>query len=213
MSQVSYTETALAVIKGIKRARNDYLKMAGDITLEWPEDWVKTYIAKQLWKTFGDGLVTVESLSDGVLTRKKGRPSGNSKGARYDIVLWKRNGTARAVIELKHQQPDKNLLIKDVKRIIAALESGVEVEFGALVYYYDVDEHEYAQDKDDARIKTAREKVKGYRDDVLARAKAAMKGTKCCIDYKASATYIPNRPDKWVAGCLIIRRKQGVSKK
>ncbi|MDA7972395.1 MAG: hypothetical protein MPK10_07505, partial [Gammaproteobacteria bacterium] len=102
--QVASTETLNAVIHGIQTARRDYLEMAGEID-RWPEYWVTTYVAKALWKHFGkSGFATLERQAKSVLTRKPGWQSKNVRGTlKYDINLWKKNESARAIIEIKHQ--------------------------------------------------------------------------------------------------------------
>ena len=204
---VSYTETAKAIMKGIKKARSDYIAMASEVDQDWPEYWVTVYVAEALWKHFGKGgFVTVETSTQNVLTRRRGQPRRDTKsGRKYDIVLWKKNGDARAIVEIKHQQGNTKLVMGDVKRIAAALEQGTKLEFGAVGYYYD-------QLGDDTR-----NAVHNYREKLFDEAKETLKGTKCRViesSKSKSAYYMPNEKDDcWIAGCMTIRRKAGVRKK
>jgi len=199
---VSYTEMASAIEKGIKKARNDYIKMAGVVDKDWPEFWVSVYVAKEIWQTFGkNGYVTVESSAKNVLTRTPGRPSSNTRGRlKYDIVLWKKNGEARAIIEIKHQQASQKMVMKDVKRVVSALQEGTKLEFGAIGYYYD------------ESGENTRETVRAYSNKLHEKTEGIMKGTDCTI-FKNS-NYMPHGDvDCWIAGCMIIKRKLGVRKK
>lgn len=204
---VSYTEASKAIMQGIKKARSKYLAMAGKIDRDWPEYWVTMYVAEAMWSKFGKGgFVTVETSAKNVLTRKPGRPSRDTRsGIKYDAVLWKKNGDARAVVEIKHQQYNPKVVVSDVKRVAAALEKGKKLEFGVVGYYYDEGEN------------GTRAKMHKYREKLFRAAENTMKGTKCHIvedSKKKSAYYMPNvNKGCWIAGCMTIRRKAGVRKK
>ncbi|MGR3914762.1 MAG: hypothetical protein OD918_09670 [Gammaproteobacteria bacterium] len=201
--QVPYTETTDAIMKGIQKARSDYIKMAGEVDKDWPEYWVSVYVAKEMWKKFGkNGYVTVESSAKNVLTRTRGRPTSDTRGGlKYDIVLWKRNGDARAIIEIKHQQVNQKIVMDDAKRIVSALEKGTKLEFGAIGYYYD------------KPGKNTRDTVHKYRERLHEKAEDLVKGTDCRIDDE-SKSYMPHGDDHcWAAGCIIIKRKLWVRKK
>ena len=207
--QVSFTKTPAAVIEGIRKARHDYLAMAGEVD-RWPEYWVTTYVAKALWKHFGkNGFITVESQAKSVLTRKRGWQSKKIRGTlKYDIGLWKKNESARAIIEIKHQSSTKGI-VHDAKRVASALGGGKKMEFGAVGYYYCYDKS--------GKGKNPREELRRYHETVLADTEKALKGTKCHVTKESmlkSAYCMPyDKDDFWIAGCLTIKRKAGVRKK
>ena len=124
--QISIEFCTDAIIQGIKYARKDYLNMAGEIVQqwpEWPEYWVTTHVVKQMRKKYVQGNLTLESGSDDVLQRKPGSPAKATKNKRYDIVLWRKNGDARAIIEIKHQQHSPEYVLQDLIRIMGALKA------------------------------------------------------------------------------------------
>jgi len=193
------------VIKGIKSARAEYHKMAGEYTRDFPEYMVTTHVAEQLHKKYGDGTVTMETVSDDVLTRQSGRPHKESKKKRYDIVLWRKDGYARAAIEIKQQQTSKKLLMDDFKRVFAALKAGKYLQVGVMAYCYEP--VSYANKR--ASLKTQREKAVEYRNDIEKQAKSHVRGAGYTIK---SHSYIPNGKDVWVCGCIVLKHKWGTKK-
>jgi len=190
------------VIKGIKSARAEYHKMAGEYTRDFPEYMVTTHVAKQLHKKYGDGTVTLETVSDEVLARRSGRPHRGSKNKRYDIVLWRKDGYARAAIEIKHQQANKQLVLKDLARVYHALEAGTRIQAGVIAYCYEP--VSYASKRE--TLKTQRQKVVEYRDDIEAQAKRLLRST----GYSAEkSSYISRGDDVWVCGCLVLKHRPG----
>ena len=203
--QISLDHLHTLILKGIKAARGEYQRMAGEFTRDFPEYMVTTHVARQLHKKYGDGTVTMETVSDKVLTRRSGRPHTESKKKRYDIVLQRKDGSARAAIEIKNQQANQNLIIADLKRVFAALEAGKYLQVGAIAYCYDP--VSYAEKRES--IKTRREKAIQYRDSIVKKAKSHVRGTGYTIK---EHSYIPHGKETWVGGCLIIRHKPGTKK-
>jgi len=192
-------------MKGIKAARKEYHKMAGEYTRDFPEYMVTVHVARELRKKYGDGTVTMETNSD-VLTRRSGRPHTGSRNKRYDIVLWHKKGTVRAAIEIKHQQGNKQSIIGDLDRVLRALDAGTYIEFGAVVYCYDP--VNYANKREPSN--TQREKAKKYRDDIEKQAKNHVYNTGYVIKkFKKPSSSISRGDDVWVGGCIVIGHKPG----
>ena len=171
--QISLEHLQPLILKGIKSARTEYHNMAGEYIRDFPEYMVTVHVARQLHKKYGNSTVTMETVSDEVLTRRSGRPHKESKKKRYDIVLWRKDGYARAAIEIKHQQTSKKLLLDDFKRVLAALKAGKHLQVGVIAYCYDP--VNYANKRDP--VKTQREKAVEYSGDILRQAKSHIRGT------------------------------------
>ena len=205
--QIGIEHLPATILKGIKKAKADYHTMTGVIAQEWPEYWVTVYVARYLWKQYGDNVVTMESNSDTVITRRSGKPTKITKNKSYDIVLWRKDGYARAVIEIKHQQADKKKIISDLNRVVSALDAGKYLQVGAVGYFYNPPEH---TQKEHAR-KWSREQTVKYRDDIIDLAKHHVRGT----GYRIRAhDYLPHGlEDSWIAGCLIVEDAPGTKNK
>jgi len=203
--QISITHLQPLILKGIKTARSEYHNMAGEYTRDFPEYMVTLHVARQLHKKYGNGTVTMETVSDEVLTRRSGRPHKESKKKRYDIVLWRKDGYARAAIEIKNQQGNKNSILNDLKRVLAALKAGTYIQVGAIAYCYDP--VNYANKREP--VKTQREKAKEYRDDIVKKAKRLVRGTGYTIKEES---FVSRGNDVWVCGCLVIGHKPGTKK-
>lgn len=200
--QVSIDYLPELVIKGIKSARAEYHKMAGEYTRDFPEYMVTTHVARQLHKKYGNGTVTLETVSDEVLARRSGRPHKESKKKRYDIVLWRKDGYARAAIEIKHQQANKTLVLNDLARVFRALDAGKEIQVGAIAYCYEP--VSYANKRES--VKTQRQKAVEYRDDILTQAKRLLRGKGYSVE---QSSYTSRGDDVWVCGCLILKHRPG----
>ena len=190
------------VIKGIEDGQVNYENMSGGCWVwEGAEYWLTVQVALSLWDLLGNGQVTVESRGkDGM--EAAGRNRGPRRhivdnNMRFDIILWHKNEAARAPIEIKSQQTDKNLIIKDVNRVIAAL-MGSGMKFGIVGYYFSRTRGEY---------KSALKRVESYVMDLEERCKD-IKDLK-----KGRIRILPHRSemygdeeDAWIAGCFLIEK-------
>ena len=200
MAQVTRERLLDAIIQGIKKAQQDYDKMSDTWVWQGSEYWITTYVARALWKVSGDGTVVVEGRSGAVHEeagkRKKGRPLLLAQNKRYDIVIYYKNESPRAVIEIKNQQGNARV-IDDVKRVIAALKTA-QLNFGAVGYYI-----AKGDDEKQSALKKVREFAKNIED----------KATELAGAYQFSAyskEYSSVEDDSaWLAGCIVIERKPG----
>lgn len=189
-----------AILKGIKKANADYYAMSGSWIWDGPEYWITTYVARSLWKKFGDSNVVCEGGSKATLKdagQKVGRPPLLVMNKRYDIVLYFQNGSPRAVIEVKNDQP-KGEVLKDVKRVVAAL-NAAKLRFAAVAYYCCYSNESEGQ-------KAVREKINGYADRIEDGA-AEIVGKKYTTKHSKRYVSVEGN-DAWLAGCILIERKQ-----
>lgn len=188
------------VIKGIEDAQENYKNMSGGCwAWEGAEYWLTVHVALSLWELIGDGQVTVETRGkDGM------EAAGRNRGPRrrivdnsmkFDILLWHKNEAARAPIEIKSQQTDKNLIIKDVKRVIAAL-MGSGMKFGIVGYYFS---------RTRSERKSAMERVESYVVDLEDRCKNIkdVKNKRIRILSRYSKIH-GDKEDAWIAGSLLL---------
>ncbi|MGI9228884.1 MAG: hypothetical protein ACR2P9_03395 [Gammaproteobacteria bacterium] len=199
-SKVTRKSLLDAIISGIKKAQNDYYDMSEYWVGDGPEYWITTYVARALWKISGDGTVLAEGASDTtrkeVGGRNKGRLPRLVKNKRYDIVVYWQNGKPRAVIEIKNQV-HTNLVMGDVKRVIAALKAA-QLRFGAIGYYYSAE---------DSKEEIALHKVRGYAKSLGEEARELAAEDKFKVDWDTFASTEDDHA--WLAGCIVIERKQG----
>ena len=188
---VSREDVVKVILSGIQKAHEDYYRMSGG---EWmwcgPEYWVTTYVAKELWELCGDGVVVAEKKLKRTAEKVPGQHS-----SRFDIALRSSQGGLRAVIEIKKQQQRLNLL-GDVERVLAALsESGPR--FGVVAYYYSAHR----------KKKNAKVAVEEYASKLSKGAKSRAGG------YAYSSAPEPivcgDARNAWLAGCILLERKQG----
>ncbi len=187
-----------AILKGIRKAHRDYYRMSGGYWMsDGPESWVQIYVARALWKIFGDGTVACEAGSTATVEdagRRRKRLSSLVKGKRYDIVLYFKKGTPRAVIEIKRQK-SKESVLRDVKKVVAALKAA-NLRFGAVAYL---------RSRPGGKQKTASEKLSDYVNDIELRAD---KVTGRKYTTKNSRAYISgDTDDAWIADCILIERR------
>ncbi len=134
-----------SVLHGIEQASESFCKISGWESLWYaPEYFLTCAIASALAES-GSGETTIE---DGVRQTMKiagangpGKPrNGLRKGGRFDLVLWWKQGTPRAVIEVKHPLyspskvfEDDIIRIRDV--LDASLKTGGSFQFGGLSFW------------------------------------------------------------------------------
>ena len=190
------------VLKGIESAQGQYEKMSGgDWVWSGAEYWLTVHVALGLWCLVGDGQLTVEGKANEAMKaagRRPGRTPLIIHNKRFDIVLWHRNGETQAPIEIKCQQSDKNLVVKDAKRVITALKKS-EMKFGIVGYYYS---------RTSGKIKTAAELLESYIEKLEKKAQDLEKGEKYIKISSYRGKIHGNREDAWIAGCLLIKEKR-----
>lgn len=188
-----------AILGGIKKAQQDYEKMSGLWVWQGAEYWITSYVARALWKIYGDKSVVVEGDSNSTLDaagRKRGRTPKIAKNKRYDIVLYFKHGKPRAVVEIKVQAASKMSIETDIKRVIAAVKKS-KLRFGAVGYYWA---------EDSGSQKSANEKVIGYAKGLEERAKkiADKQGMNTtCKWYRTTK----GGKSAWLAGCILVEEK------
>ena len=151
------------VLEGIQEAQNDYFDMASAWAWEGAEYWITVYVARKLWDMEGNGRVTVEGNSNEALKkagRYRGRPRRVINNKRFDIVLWKANGGAKAPIEIKNQR-DSSSILNDMERISAAIKQS-NIKFGIVGYFYS---------RTRGKRNTAIELVKSYMKTICEKSK------------------------------------------
>lgn len=134
-----------SVLRGVEQASESFCKISGWESLWYaPEYFLTCAIARELAES-GSGETTIE---DGVRETMEiagangpGKPrNGLRKGGRFDLVLWWKQGTPRAVIEVKHPlySPSK-VFEEDIVRIRdvleASLKTGGSFQFGGLAFW------------------------------------------------------------------------------
>ena len=193
---VSREDVVKVILSGIQKAHEDYYRMSGGRWM-WrgPEYWVTTYVAKELWKLYGDGFVVAEANSE-KMTSVAGEDPGHTPvhNMRFDIALYFPKEIPHAVIEIKNQQQKKNLL-EDVDRVLTAL-SEYGLRFGALAYYYSAHR----------KKKSAKKAVEDYAQKLSEEAKSRAGG------YAYSSAPEPivcgDAKNAWLAGCILLERQQ-----
>ena len=189
-----------SLLKGIERAQKSYSKLSGGWVWEAAEYWITTHIALNLGKLLGEGCVTVESNSEEAFEsagKQRGRPYEIVKNKRFDIVLWWRNGSARAPIEIK-SQTTKAAISKDMNRVIAALKQA-NMEFGMVGYFYS------RARGSSGKGRNAIELVEGYLERISDM--CGKVGEEIKISGYQSEVF-GDENDAWVAGCLLIEKKK-----
>ena len=187
------------VIEGIEEGQANYENISGGYwAWEGAEYWLTVHVALSLWKLIGDGQVTVETRGkDGMETAGRSRGPRRrivDNGMRFDILLWHKNEAARAPIEIKSQQTDKSLIIKDVKRVIAAL-MGSGMKFGIVGYYFSrTSKTEHAIESVESYVVDLQDRCKNIRDVKNKRIRILPRCSKMHGD----------KEDAWIAGSLLI---------
>jgi len=192
---------ARAIVSGIRNSQETYKDTSGGVWIwEGAEFWVTVCTAKELKKIGQNYYVTVESNIEKIMSasgRAIGRPYDVIRGRkRFDIVLWKRDCPI-APIEIKCQQSDINLLMRDLNRVSAAIRQS-NMEIGALGYYFS------ANSRSPKSRKNAKQKIKDYISNVEEVARASFDS-----DFKVHPpSFIGgNTEDAWAAGCLLIEQR------
>ena len=190
------------VLQGIESGQESYEKMSGgDWAWAGAEYWLTVHVALRLRDLLGDGLITVEGPVRSAMEtagRSRGRPRLIVQGnLRFDIVLWHKNAAARAPIEIKCQQNDRNLIIKDVNRVIGALK-GSGMKFGLVGYYFS---------RTNGANKTAIARIESYVEG-LRKMYNKIEEKEDRIAIKSHLSEINgNKDDAWIAGCLLIEER------
>jgi len=195
------------VRQGIEYGQERYEQISdGCWVYEGAEYWLTVHVALGLCELVGDGLVTVEGQTNETMAtagRRRGRTPLIIDGKRFDIVLWYKNGAARAPIEIKMKhslQGQRKDIINDAKRVIAALKRS-EINFGIVGYYYSADK---------AEIKAATKRVKSFVKGLTTECKKYEEQTEE-RSIRISSHLGKIHGDKeyaWIAGCLLIEEKQ-----
>lgn len=207
---VPRSEVMAAVIDGIKKAQHDYKKMSGVWALEedsGAEYWTTCSVAKSLWDICDDGCVEVEGRSNSTLSRKRGRAPDATKDKRYDIVLYFKEGHARAIIEIKIIKPaklksiaaQKNAVLGDVEKIIAALNAS-SLRFGVVGY---------CRSDNSGSSKTAKAEFAKFRESLRADIKSQVRGRgiKLVFGEPHTETEDGEHNPSWSADCFLIGKR------
>ena len=192
---VSREDVVKVILSGIQKAHEDYCRMSGGRWM-WcgPEYWITTYVAKELWKLYGDGFVVAEASSDKMTSVTEEDPGRTPvHNMRFDIALYFPKGTPHAVIEIKNQQQKANLL-EDVDRVLTAL-SEYGLRFGALAYYYSA----HRKQKD------AKKAVEEYAEKLRKKAESHAADRKCSA--KSTFRIFVENGDAWLAECIVLERQ------
>lgn len=193
-------ELVQCVLAGIENGQEQYESMSGgDWAWAGSEYWLTVHVALGLRALVGDGRVTVEGAGKVAMEaagRNRGRPRlVIQSNMRFDIVLWHRNTAARAPIEIKSQKNDKNLIIKDVSRVIAALK-GSQMKFGIVGYYFS---------RTGGVRGNAIERVESYAADIEERCRK-IREKNIRISPRCGEIH-GDAGDAWFAGCLLIEKR------
>lgn len=134
-------DIANKILAGMSKAQKEYEDWTGGYWLqEAPEYMVTTYIARQI-STINNRTyyLTLENkVRDGIRDAdgSKGRPrKALGFNGKFDILLWRANGTPRAIIEVKNQVTGFSKIKDDVSRITAALSSDNKIRCGFIAFY------------------------------------------------------------------------------
>ena len=197
----SRSDIVQSILKGIERAQKNYCDLSGGSWVwEAAEYWITTHVAMNLGKLLGDGCVTVESNSEIAFAsagKQRGRPYPVVKNKRFDIVLWWRNGSARAPIEMK-SQTSKEAILRDRDRVIAALKQA-NMEFGMVGFFYSRARGSSGKGLD------AIELVDRY----LERIRESSVKVDADVEVKAyQGNVFGDKNDAWTAGCLLIEKRR-----
>ena len=133
-------DIANKTLAGMSKAQKEYEDWTGGYWLwEAPEYMVTTYIARQIStncdRTFY--LTLGNNVRDGIKDAGgKGRPRNALRfNGKFGILLWRANGTPRAIIEVKNQVTGFSKIKDDVSRISAALTNQNTIRCGFIAYY------------------------------------------------------------------------------
>ena len=127
-------------LSGIAKAQRDYNAWSGLWLWEAPEYMLTTYIAKELWTIPGSKYLTLEPKVRRTLKNAGGVGRGRTPkfarlDGRFDIVLWWKNGTPRAVIEVKKEIGYPYKIKKDIERISTMLRTRNSLRYGLIAFY------------------------------------------------------------------------------
>lgn len=197
------SEIVKQVLASMKKAQRDYLKMSNGCMCN-AEHWITARVAESLWR-LTQNAVLMESDVTTTLKEATRKPMRPPKGGRYDIVLYKGNGTPKAIIEIKSalysQQVSYKSVISDVNRVAQSINSTQSIEFG--VVGYGVSCH---GDTKKQRMK----KLEGYAENLDWRAREEAGAAKGLYgDFKAPHIYCGDDGHEysWMVGCIRIFKR------
>ena len=189
------------VRSAMRKAIKDYLKMS-DGWMCNSEHWITAQVAKSLWEFTGNH-VCMEWSVDQTLkaaSRKQMRPP--DKAGRYDIVLYKGNGTPKAIVEIKSslysEQIKYGIIMKDVKRIAQSIKSTHSIEFGVVGYGISARNGER---------KTGKEQLENHAAnlDEKVRNEVGSIDSSLSSDFKNPYFFCDDKNDySWMLGCIRI---------
>ena len=185
---------------GIEKAQRDYKAWSnGSWLWEAPEYMLTMYIAKELWKMPGSKYLTLEpnvrrTVKDaGGIGR--GRVSRDIRqDGKFDIVLYWKRGTPRAIIEVKNQVDSGSKIWPDVDRIIAMLRNrDNSFQCGLIAFYTSkLDKGSHG-----GRVRSTLARIEKYARDKL--------GEQYLLSRYDSGTKVDG-DSAWVASVLRIQR-------
>ena len=200
---VTAERVARALVRGIQRAQGDYEEWSTEWLWNAPEYLLTVYAARELAKVADSSFITLEHSAGGAIHDAGARGRGSLKAAirekgRFDILLWRPDGTPRAPIEVKCQVTRYRQIESDVERVLAAIgrsRATSSIAFGAIKFF---------TAEADGKDFTAAERVSRYVKNVTqAVEESAGENAKviCCSsrpltrdDWAWSATAIALRP-------------------
>ncbi|MDA7990165.1 MAG: hypothetical protein MPK30_03540 [Gammaproteobacteria bacterium] len=194
---VSREDVVKVILSGIQKAHEDYCRMSGGLWM-WngPEYWITTYVAKELWKLYGDGFVVAEANSDEMRDVEEDPGRTPVQNMRFDIALYFPKEIPHAVIEIKNQQQKKNLR-GDVERVLTALNEH-NLCFGALAYYHSA--------KNGSR-KSAAKIISDYASGLSKESESlALAADRKCSAESKTCIFVEGN-GAWLAGCILLEHK------
>jgi hypothetical protein len=191
-----------AIVLGIEKAQQNYIKWSGGDWLSWAPEYIQTcYIAEKLDELEGSKYVTLESGVKYTLSTagawKKGRLSNRTRpDGRFDIIVWRGNEYPRAIIEVKRSVYTYRKVDSDINRIHDVLKknySGSSLQFGALAFYSDA--------KDNSR-NNGRDILENRINLIFQKAKIQVDGN---LQVRIKYSVHSDEEWHWCACCLVLK--------
>jgi hypothetical protein len=203
-STVTPERVGRALVRGIEKAQHDYEDWSTDWLWDAPEYLLTVYAARELAKIADSSFITLEHSAREAIHDAGARGRGKLKAAirergRFDILLWRPDGTPRAPVELKCQVTRYRQIEKDVSRVLAAIgrsRATSSIAFGAIAF---------STAEVDGKDFTAAERVSRYVENIAQSVEESV--AKVARVLRVSSRPVTEDDQAWCATAIVIKPK------
>jgi hypothetical protein len=201
---LSTEDIVTASLKGVVVAQKTYEEWSGEWLWKAPEYLTTVFVAQKLAKLSAPKYITLENSVGKAIegAGAKGRGKFHSKmreNGRFDILLWWKNGTPRAPIEVKCQVLKFDKIRTDVERISEVInrnKSKSTIAFGVVAFYSSCGkDHTFS----------AKEKLEKSLENILQDAKELV-GSSCHVSLEKTRTYLSDN-SAWAGAAIVLKPK------